>query len=148
MEDQEPYARAMKDKPAPYNAWGQRIVNLTNYQRGLFVATMNKQGSPWLPEVHDFLDEATVAQYGAIYRLNIPSQIAAPFTWREQTTLRFQVRGGEMTIEQDGREIGWARVPVLDHLDASTADPIRVGDGIYGPSTGKVVVVSATVSNP
>jgi len=147
-EDQEPYARAMADKPAPYNLWGQRIKNLTNYRDGLYIATMNKGGNPWLPEVHDFLDEATVAQYGAVHRLTAPTQIAAPFTWKDRTALRFRVTGDALYVFQDGELLGSAKLPPEAGLLDLSQDGLTLGKGIYGPSRGTVTLDSFTVHNP
>lgn len=141
IEDQEPYARAMKDKPAPYNMWGQRIVNLTNYQDAMYVSTMNKQGSPWERDVHDFLDEATVAQYGAVYRYQAPAQIAAPFTWKESTEIFFRIANGRMIVHQDGKEIGSCALPADARLRGTSQEGLTVGNGIYGPGQGTVGLV-------
>lgn len=140
-EDQEPYARAMKDKPAPYNYWGQRITSLTNFQNSLYIATMNKQGGPWLPEVHDFLDEATVAEYGAVHKLTAPAQIAAPFTWKERTELGFHVEAGDLILYQGTAELGRCGLPSMSPLDETSEDQLAVGNGIYGPARGKISLV-------
>jgi len=135
-EDQEPFARAMKDKPAPYNYWGQRVTSLTNFHDSLYIATMNKQGQPHLP-VHDFLDDETIAQYGAIHRLHVPGQVAAAFEWKDETTFRFVAEGNELTIYQDGKLLG--RASTTDAMMVDEVPVIELENGIYGPLRGKAV---------
>ena len=132
-DDQEPFARAMKDKPAPYNYWGQRVTSLTNFGDSLYIATMNKQGKPLLPE-HDFLDDVTVSQYGAIHKLHVPGQITASFEWKDQSTFRFVAEEETVAIFQDGTLLGRASSGDTSRLNGTTS--MEIGTGIYGPLRG------------
>ncbi len=138
QDDQEPFARAMKDKPAPYNYWGQRVTSLTNFGDSLYIATMNKQGKPLLPE-HEFLDKETVAQYGAIHQLHIPGQIAATFEWKAESTFRFVVEDGTIAIFQDGTLLGRASSGDTSHLNRMTTT--EIGTGIFGALRGKAETI-------
>lgn len=148
IEDQEPYARAMKDKPPAYNAWGQRIVNLTNYRDALYIATMNKGGTPWIPEVRDVVPEGAVAEYGVVHKLTAPAQVAAPFTWKESTELLFRLANGNLIIFQDDVHIGSCPLPHDLKLGAVSASGLTVADGIYGPSRGKVSLLGLEAGEP
>ncbi len=135
-DDQEPFARAMANKPAPYNYWGQRVTSLTNFEDSLFVSTMNKQGQPHLP-VHDFMDVETVDQYGAIHKIYVPGQITAAFEWKEQTTFRFVADEDSISIYQDGKSLGTARTDPA--FDSERVLNIELGTGIYGPLRAEAV---------
>lgn len=142
MEDQEPYARAMKDKPPAYNAWGQRIVSLTNFQDSLYIATMNKGGTPWIPEVQAVIPEAAVAEYGVVHKLTAPGQVAVPFTWKEKTELTFTMAEGKMLISQDGVGIGSGEMGFTPNLSTFNQDNVALANGVYGPCTGTVSLTS------
>ena len=142
IDDQEPYARAMKDKPPAYNAWGQRIVNLTNFQDSLYIATMNKGGTPWIPEVQAAIPEAAVAEYGLVHKLTAPGQVAVPFTWKWDTTLTFSVVDSQLLVHQDGIRIGEAQTGTTLNLSTLSEDNLALANGVYGPCTGKVSLVS------
>lgn len=141
-EDQEPYARAMKDKPPAYNAWGQRIVSLTNFQDSLYIATMNKGGTPWIPEVQAVIPEAAVAEYGVVHKLTAPGQVAVPFTWKEKTELTFTMAKGKMLISQDGVDIGSGEMGFTPNLSTFNQDNLTLANGVYGPCTGTVSLTS------
>ena len=134
LEDQEPYARIMTEKKVDvYNYWGQRITSLTNVGNSLYIATMNKQGTPFKPESHDFLTPEIVAQYGRVHRLDSNAQIAAPFDWKEKTTFRFLCTDEGLELYQDDRQIGSV---ACDTKAVGEALSIQKGKGIYGPFTG------------
>lgn len=145
IEDQEPYARAMKDKPPAYNAWGQRIVSLTNFKDSLYIATMNKGGTPWIPEVQAVIPEAAVAEYGVVYKLTARGQVAVPFTWKAQTELTFTFEDGRLTVLQDGVELGNAQVYSSYAFATMNQLNLTLADGIYGPCTGEVSLNSFSV---
>ena len=146
MDDQEPYARAMKDKPPAYNAWGQRIVNLTNFQNALYIATMNKGGTPWIPEVQTIVPETAVAEYGMVHKLTVPAQVAAPFAWKEETEFLFRMANANMIIFQDNASIGSSQLPLDIKLGGVSEAGLTVGNGIYGPGTGTATLVSFKAS--
>ena len=132
----------MKDKPPAYNAWGQRIVSLTNFGDSMYIATMNKGGTPWIPEVQAVVPEAAVAEYGVVHKLTTRGQVAVPFAWKEETELTFSVADAQLLVFQDG--VGVGSVKIGRELDLSTfnAENITLANGIYGPCTGKVSLVS------
>lgn len=142
IEDQEPYARAMKDKPPAYNAWGQRIVSLSNFDDSMYIATMNKGGTPWIPEVQAVIPESAVAEYGVVHKLTAPGQVAAPFTWKEKTELTFTMAEGKMLISQDGVGIGNAEISSTPNLSTFNQDNLALANGVYGPCTGTVSLTS------
>lgn len=142
IEDQEPYARAMKDKPPAYNAWGQRIVSLTNFRDSMYIATMNKGGTPWIPEVQAVVPEAAVAEYGVVHKLTARGQVAVPFTWKEVTELTFSVADSQLLIFQDGVGVGGVKIGRELDLSPFNAENVTLANGIYGPCTGKVSLLS------
>ena len=148
MEDQEPYARAMKDKPPAYNAWGQRIVNLTNFGSSMYIATMNKGGTPWIPEVQTIIPESAVAEYGAVHRFTAPGQIAGPFEWKESTELEFRLRGSDFAAFQDKRIVCPAKLNLTQPLGELSEANLSLGDGIYGPVSGSVTLTSFETHAP
>jgi hypothetical protein len=148
VENQEPFALAMKDKPPAYNAWGQRIVSLTNFQDSLYIATMNKGGTPWIPEVQAIIPEAAVAEYGRVHKLTVPGQVAVPFTWKPDTTLTFSVTASQLIVYQDGTRIGKAQTGKALDLSTLNEDSITLANGIYGPSTGKVSLMQYDSTAP
>lgn len=145
IEDQEPYARAMKDKPPAYNAWGQRIVSLTNFKDSLYIATMNKGGTPWIPEVQAVIPEAAVAEYGRVHQLTARGQVAVPFIWKQQTELTFTFADGQLTVLQDGVEVGSAQIYSSYTFATMNQLNLTLADGIYGPCTGNVSLKSYSV---
>lgn len=142
IEDQEPYARAMKDKPPAYNAWGQRIVSLTNFEDALYIATMNKGGTPWIPEVQAVVPESAVAEYGRVHKLTVPGQVAVPFKWKEETELRLSIVDSQLVVLQDGVRVGSTRIRRESAPGIFNEQNITLANGIYGPSAGKVSLVS------
>jgi hypothetical protein len=146
VEDQEPYARAMKDKPPAYNAWGQRIVSLTNFGDSMYIATMNKGGTPWIPEVQAVVPEGGVAEYGVVHKFTARGQVAVPFTWKDATELTFNFADGQLSILQDGVELGSANIYTLHDFGTARHLNLTLADGIYGPCPGSVFLRSFSVT--
>ena len=132
-----PYVEEMADKWDAVNYWGQRITSLVNYQNALYIGTMNKQGKPFRPDRHDFLDEAAVKQYGRVFRLEGNAQTTAPFTWKEETAFRFVCSKERLTVYQDNELL--SQTPLGEEgLGGRTVAEIKIGTGIYGDFTGEV----------
>ena len=121
------------------NDLGLRLTAMVPYRGGLILGTSSKGGGKVL-EAADlgFLTPAQRDEYGSIYRLRMPGNLAAVIAWQDRpTTLRFAVREGRMTIHQDGRELGSASLS-----PALTPDLSRTGitwaRGVFGPLTGTI----------
>ena len=134
-EDQEPFAAAMKGKSDVYNYWGQRISSLTNVGDSMFIATMNKQGRPFIPAEHDFMTPETLAQYGRIHRLQSHAQVAASFAWKEVTSFRFLCDEGRLKVFQDGQLLAES---LCEATGIEGPFDLRTGNGIYGPFVGSL----------
>lgn len=135
-----PYIEEMEDKWDAVNYWGQRITSLVNYRESLYIGTMNKQGKPFNPEKHGFLDADTVSQYGRVFQLKGSAQLATPFAWKEETELRFVCDETHLRIYQDGEPLSQTAHAGIGHEERAV-DEIRAGAGIYGDFSGRVEIV-------
>jgi len=137
-----PFAKEMQGRTDVYNYWGQRITSLACYQDALYIATMNKGGARYRPDEHAFLDPATVAQYGRVFCLKGNAQVAAPFTWREETAFRFVYDDARMAVFQDGTLL--AEAPHASRgLEGRSVAGCRFGHGVYGGFAGEILASSS-----
>jgi hypothetical protein len=138
-----PYVDEMTGKEDVMNYWGQRITSLVNRGDSLFIGTMNKQGSPFKPDQHDFLDAETVEQYGKTFRLTGDAQAAAQFEWKEETVFRFVCDRTHLRIYQDGKVLAETEESGSG-LEGRTPGELRHGRGIYGNFAGTILEIEAT----
>lgn len=138
-EDQAPYQNQMQGKPDAFNYWGQRIMNLVGTSDGLFISTMNKQGKPYLPDIHDFLSPEIVSQYGAIHKMSGVVQVSHQLPWKTVTELRFTYSNDSIRIYQDGNLLEERNLPGNTGLEGRTVKSLRSGKGVYGPFGGKIL---------
>eukprot|EP00913_Durusdinium_trenchii_P023356 g21934.t1 len=102
-----PYEAQAKKAQMVTNNLGQRVTALIPHEDSLLVGTSSKGGHAWSAKNRDILPDDAREEFGAIYRLTMPGNLAANIQWTEKpTTLRFLATGGRMSIQQDGREIG------------------------------------------
>ncbi len=134
-----PYQEQMKGKPDAINYWGQRIMNLVGTTEGLYISTMNKQGKPYIPEIHDFLTPEIVQQYGAIHRMSGDAQVSRQFVWKPTTEFRFVYDSEGMRIYQDESLLQQKEIPSAGGLEGRKAHSLRIGKGVYGPFGGKIL---------
>lgn len=125
------------------NLWGQRVTSLVTNGPHLFVSTSSKSPFEFDATAFPFLSPEKWKSYGKIYRLRIPGHLSAPTRWTEgSTTLSCVLRGSEMVIEQDGKQLGHTRLtPQLagQLSGARFTRQIRWGQGIYGPFGGEEI---------
>ena len=138
-----PYVDEMTGKEDVMNYWGQRITSLVNCGDSLFIGTMNKQGSPYKPNQHDFLDTATVEQYGKTFRLTGNAQAAGQFEWKNETVFRFVCDRTHLRIYQDGKMLAETKHTGND-LEGRTPGEFRNGEGIYGEFAGTILEIEST----
>lgn len=138
-----PYQEQMKGKPDAINYWGQRIMNLVGTTEGLYISTMNKQGKPYVPDVHDFLTPEIVQQYGSIHRMSGVTQVSRQFVWKPVTEFRFVYDEKGIHMYQDGNLLQQKAFPAPYGLEGRTAHSLRVGNGVYGPFRGKILSTRA-----
>ncbi|GMV98944.1 MAG: hypothetical protein AMXMBFR84_00840 [Candidatus Hydrogenedentota bacterium] len=140
-----PYRDAMQGKPGDYNLWGQRIMNLVGTSHGLYISTMNKRGDAWDPAVYDFLTPEVVSQYGAIHRLTGPAQASGQIVWKPSTTFRFVCDREGLFIYQDAALLAKHAIQIPEDFANRIPAAIRLGKGVYGPLTGRVINCTARV---
>jgi hypothetical protein len=138
-----PYQELMKGKPDAINYWGQRIMNLAGTTEGLYISTMNKQGKPFLPEIHDFLTPEIVQQYGSIHRMSGVSQVSRQFVWKPVTEFRFVYDAEGIRMYQDGELLKSKDIPAELGFEGRAAHSLRIGNGVYGPFGGKILSTTA-----
>ena len=128
------------------NQWGQRVTSIVHSETDLFISTSAKSSRPWSPEFA-FLDEKSRDEYGRVYRMRRPGQIAAPLRWTDgPTRIRIVLEPDSIVVYQDDRLAGRARR--ADPKDRPAADVLRssglvTGEGLYGPSRSREVRVNA-----
>ncbi len=122
------------------NLWGQRVTSLVTSGDGLFVSTSAKSPCDWDPDRFPFLADGKWKSYGAVYRLAMPGHLGANTTWTtDPTLLEFTLKGNQMAISQDGKQLGTttATGSLADKLNRlSEFQAVQWGDGIYGKFTG------------
>lgn len=122
------------------DSWGQRIHSLVPFQDALYVATMNKFEQQY-DESWGFLTPDDLAQYGAVLTLRADANVACDFTWKPETTLRFEFVPAQIGVFQDGEQL--CTLPLaegqLSRLDASR---IVNGFGAYGEYGGAAIDVT------
>lgn len=125
------------------NLWGQRVTSLVTSGAGLFVSTSAKAPCEWDAARFPFLAPDRWKSYGAVYHLTMPGHLGAQTAWTDgPTRLELTLRGAEMTIAQDGRQLAAATVtgPLASRLRClSGFQPVRWGDGIYGKFGGPAI---------
>jgi hypothetical protein len=124
------------------NDWGQRATSLSVVGDALYVGTSNKGGAARPPE-YTFIDDATLAEYGLVHRVQLPGQITGQVRWTSGlTSFQFSVAGDRMGLSQDGRELAST---ALDPALAAGLEGATVtwGKGMYGPLAGRLVSTSA-----
>jgi len=125
------------------NQWGQRVTSLIPSGRDLFIATSAKWPCDWDAEKFPFLAPDKWKSYGTVYRMTMPGHLGAPTQWTDgPTTIGFTIRGSEITIAQDGKQLAATTLtgPLAERLRAlSQLSNVKWGDGIYGRFSGMVI---------
>jgi hypothetical protein len=138
-----PYEREMGAAGQVSNLMGQRLTGLVPQGPDLFVSTGSKGGQTMRPEELPFLTQQQRLDYGAVYRLHMPGNLAAVIRWKDvPTRLRFVAQNGRMSIEQDGKVIGSAEVDAGLLADTQGAT-VKWGEGVFGPLRGTIMERSA-----
>lgn len=134
-----PYDEENRGNPVS-NLWGQRVTSLVTSGGDLFVSTSAKYPCEWEPEKYPFLAPVKWKSYGTVYRVTAPGHLSGATKWTEgPTTLEFVIRGGGMTILQDGRELAFTKQdgPISGKLGkALKLKTPTWGDGVYGKFNG------------
>jgi len=134
-----PYESLPKEIGIEGGSFGQRVTSLVPYEDALLVGTSSKRAGEWNEQAARLFSPDERDQYGAIYRLTQPANLAATIRWTEgPTTLRFVAKCGRMAVYQDGEEL------VGKQLDANLLEEfpetrLTFGRGLFGPFTGKVI---------
>lgn len=156
------FMRRMFDQPAlsdkivhPYdvenrknsvgNMWGQRVTSMVSNGPDLFVATSAKAPYEWQPGKYPFLEPEKWKAYGKVYRATMPGHLSASATWTDgPTRLNFVIRGTEVALEQDGKQL--ATTTLTGRLAKLITNPkslkfqhVSWGDGIYGKFDGESI---------
>jgi len=122
------------------NLWGQRVTSLVTSGPDLFVSTSAKFPCEWDATQYPFLAPDKWKSYGSVYRLTMPGHLGATTKWTDgRTALEFTIRGADITIAQDGKELAGAMLtgPLGEQLRAiSAVTNVKWGDGIYGKFGG------------
>ena len=125
------------------NQWGQRVTSLIPTGPDLFVATSAKWPCEWNAEKFPFLAPDKWKSYGSVYRTTMPGHLGAVTQWTDgPTTIEFTIRGSEITIAQDGKQLAATTLtgPLAEHVSAmSQFSNIKWGDGIYGRFSGAAI---------
>ncbi|HUE86478.1 MAG TPA: hypothetical protein VMO26_10410 [Vicinamibacterales bacterium] len=122
------------------NQWGQRVTSLVTSGDSLFVSTSAKDPCEWNPDQNPFLAPDKWKSYGSVYRLTMPGHLGASTAWTNgPTKLDLTIRGAELSIAQDGKQLATAPVPgplgeKLRRL--SKLKPVQWGNGLYGKFSG------------
>lgn len=134
-----PYQEEMNAIGDVYNYWGQRITNMVPYGDSLYISTMNKGSFPYIPELHSFLSEESLEQYGQIHRLSGPLQITSPISWRATTTFRFKISSGKLSMFQDGELLQEIESDALNY-GCGKVESVTVGNGVFGSFGGDNII--------
>jgi len=133
---------AANNKKNVFNDWGQRATSMAAVGDSLYIGTSNKGGLLRPPE-YDFIDDATLAQYGLVHRLKLPGHLSCQTRWVDgPTTFQFVVANGRMSVSQDGDELAATEVASTANAKAADEDIIW-GRGLFGPLAGHLIRHSA-----
>ena len=134
-----PYEAEAKAGGLVVNDLGQRLTAMVPFRDALILGTSSKGGAAVLEAKGlEFLTPSQRQEYGAMYRLKMPGNLAAMITWRDgPTKLRFRVQSGRMSIHQDGRELATTTLDPELVPDLSVAE-IQWGKGVFGPCLGAI----------
>ena len=135
------------------NLWGQRVTSLVANGPDLFVSTSAKSPCRWDAERFPFLAPDKWKSYGSVYRITMPGHLGAPTRWTDgPTALEFTIRGADVTISQDGRQLATTRLTgrLAERLRATAGfRGVTWGEGIYGTFRGTAIegrILSASAS--
>ncbi len=125
------------------NQWGQRVTSLVPNGPNLIVSTSAKWPCDWDAEKFSFLAPEKWKSYGSVYRLTMPGHLGAVTKWTDgPTTFEFILRGAEISITQDGKQIAATTVTgtLAENLrKLSEIKNVMWGQGIYGSFTGEAI---------
>lgn len=141
---QHPYETETQQVDGVANLWGQRITGLQPHGTGLVVTTSSKTGAPWTPKFA-FLTERQREEYGAVYRVVIPGNLAVPTEWKKgPTSFEVTVSAEQIRVSQDGRLLGEVDAP---ECLATSFRPAKVvwGEGQFGPFAGTILSSASSV---
>ncbi len=125
------------------NQWGQRVTGLVTSGPDLFISTSAKWPCEWDAEKFPFLAPDKWRSYGSVYRMSMPGHFGATTNWTDgPTTIEFTIRGAEVSIAQDGKQLASAALtgPLAERVSALTDLKLaKWGDGIYGRFSGTAI---------
>lgn len=122
------------------NQWGQRVTSLVTRGSDLFISTSAKWPCEWDEETFPFLANNKWQSYGRVYRMTMPGHLGAPTKWTNgPTTFEFSIRGTDVSITQDGRELTSTKLTGELAKSVSAIAKLKQpkwGNGIYGKFSG------------
>ena len=134
-----PYDKENAGNPVG-NQWGQRVTSLVTVGESLFASTSAKDPCAWDPEQNPFLAPDKWQAYGRVHELKLPGHLQAATRWTTGVTrLEFELRGAQLRIVQDGRELARTTVEgAAGELlkNRGQLRPVAWKQGIYGPFGG------------
>ena len=136
-----PFENLTRELKTVGNGLGQRLTSLVPQEDAMYIGTSSKRGETWSKEAETLLPKDLRDQYGAIYRIQMPGNLATTIKWKEQPTkLRFLIQDGFMSIYQDGKLL--SKCPV-SQSNQDQLDRVQVtsGSGIFGRFTGQSITV-------
>lgn len=134
-----PYENECKAAGIVLNQYGQRVTSLVPRGDGLILSTSAKSPCVYDPKL-TFLGDDKWQAYGMVYRLTAPGSLSLPLAWTDgPTELRLTVTADGLSLAQDGRVLGTAKLPagLLAKIRAATWQPIEWSKGVFGPYAGK-----------
>ena len=133
-----PYERETRQLEAIWNRWGQRVTGLVPLGDTLYISTSSKGGNAYEPKF-TFLADGKWKEYGALYRYRRPGHLCVLFRWKgAPTTLEFVCRAGQLSILQDGQQLGTSELKIQPDK-ARKLQKIIWANGIFGPLRGKLL---------
>jgi len=126
------------------NLWGQRVTGLLPYGQDLIITTSSKSGAAWEPRFA-FLTPPQRDDYGAVYRANVPGNMAVATRWTSgPTQFKFTLEGEALEVHQDGRLLG--KLPLDGERESRLAESrVAFGFGVYGPLRARILEKKASL---
>lgn len=120
-----------------FNHWGQRVTGMVPLGSSLMLSTSSKGTHQWFDK-YKFLTDRQRREYGAVIRLTMPGNLAAPMKWKNQPTkLEFVIAGDRLIIRQDGKELASSRFSLQDR-ERFQRSKVNWGKGVFGKLNGRI----------
>ena len=131
---------------SPRNRWGQRVTSLVPSGPDLYISTSAKTPYEWDAVKFPFLMPEKWKSYGKVYRARMPGHLSKSTEWTDgPTRFEFSIRGGSMSIHQDGVLLGNAAVTgtlAAQVAKLKSLERISKGQGVFGPTASKSLELS------